>query len=142
MTQIDELEQAVQAWSAEGRTEEQIYGVRNFVTSKHFAALLDRKDEPQLRDELKEAWQEFEREYRISDNYQPHEQIIYTAFYAGANAAAYLSTEKQRWTEELLEKKHLYNVKSTDGVMNEPNTGILAVPVEVIQEHVKEESDG
>lgn len=26
------------------------------------------------------AWQKFEKEYKISENYQPNEQVIFTAF--------------------------------------------------------------
>lgn len=31
-----EIEKAILAWAGEGRTEEQIHGVRNFITSRHY----------------------------------------------------------------------------------------------------------
>ena len=46
-----------------------------------------------------------------------------------ADLLALIRTEKLKLLAEVRERKHLYNVKSTDGEMNKPNTGIFAIPV-------------
>lgn len=50
------------------------------------------------------AWQEFEAEYKISQNYQPHEQIIFMAFEAGFNAQPTQPTQPTPELENILAK--------------------------------------
>ena len=42
---IEGLDKAVEKWSKEGRTPEQIYGARNFITSGHFIQLIKESGE-------------------------------------------------------------------------------------------------
>lgn len=47
------IEEHVEAWSEEGRTEEQIYGVQNFVTSSHFKEWSEQERRKAVLEELR-----------------------------------------------------------------------------------------
>lgn len=52
---------------------------------------------------------------------------------------SYYLTHRNAEYKKLLEQADLYNAKSTNGIINPPNTGILAVPVSAVKDLMKEE---
>lgn len=71
-----------------------------------------------------EAWQKFEAEYKISDNWSAASQIIFMAFEAG------LKADQKQLLTELMERKVYVTYKEDDG------HGI-AVPLSVLQEYIE-----
>jgi len=81
-----------------------------------------------LRNEAKEA-------YSIEIATRLAEKAKHTA---KKQLKALLTTQQQELLDRVMERQQLYNVKSVNGVLLEPNTGLFLVPVPAIKK-IREE---